>query len=64
MNNIFYMKKDKVYKTKTGITVNSDLIELMDEYLKDIGNSNRSRYIEKLIEEDMIKRGKDIKKEF
>ena len=27
------MKKDKVYKIKTGITVNTDLIELMDEYL-------------------------------
>jgi hypothetical protein len=36
----------------------------MDEYLKDIGNDNRSKYIEKLITEDLIKRGKEIKKEF
>ena len=36
----------------------------MDEYLKDIGNLNRSKYIEKLIEEDMIRRGKNIIKEF
>jgi len=36
----------------------------MDEYLKDIGNDNRSKYIEKLISEDLIKRGKEIKKEF
>lgn len=33
-----------------------DLIEIMDEYLKDIGNDNRSKYIEKLIADDLEKR--------
>ena len=32
-------------KKKTGITVNIDLIDIMDEYLEEIGNSNRSRYM-------------------
>jgi metal-responsive CopG/Arc/MetJ family transcriptional regulator len=58
------MSKKKVYKSQTNISVNIDLVEMMDEYLKDIGNDNRSKYIEKLITEDLIKRGKEIKKEF
>ena len=58
------MAKEKPQKIKTGITVNTDLIEIMDEYLESIGNLNRSKYIEKLITEDLIKRGKEIKKEF
>mgnify|MGYP003524545957 FL=1 len=36
----------------------------MDEYLEEIGNSNRSRYVEKLIEEDLEKRGIKINKKF
>ena len=51
-------------KKKTGITVNIDLIDIMDEYLEEIGNSNRSRYVEKLIEEDLQKRGITINKKF
>lgn len=51
-------------KKKTGITVNIDLIEIMDEYLEEISNSNRSRYVEKLIEEDLNKRGIIINKKF
>ncbi len=51
-------------KKKTGITTNIDLIEIMDEYLEDIGNSNRSRYVEKLIEEDLNRRGIIINKKF
>jgi metal-responsive CopG/Arc/MetJ family transcriptional regulator len=58
------MSKKKIYKSQTNISINIDLIEMMDEYLKDTGNDNRSRYIEKLITEDLIKRGKEIKKEF
>jgi metal-responsive CopG/Arc/MetJ family transcriptional regulator len=58
------MKKEKPQKVKTGITVNTNLVEMMDEYLESIGNLNRSKYIEKLITEDLIKRGKEIKKEF
>lgn len=58
------MSKKKIEKVKTGITVNTDLLKIMDEYLENIGNMNRSKYIEKLITEDLIKRGKEIKKEF
>jgi metal-responsive CopG/Arc/MetJ family transcriptional regulator len=58
------MAKDKVYKVKTGITLNTDLIELMDEYLNDINNLNRSKYVEKLVKEDLEKRGKKIDENF
>lgn len=58
------MAKDKVYKVKTGITLNTDLIELMDEYLTEINNLNRSKYVEKLIKEDLEKRGKKIDENF
>jgi metal-responsive CopG/Arc/MetJ family transcriptional regulator len=51
-------------KIKTGVTINSDVVELMDELIEDIGNTNRSRYIEKLIREDLEKRGKNIEKDF
>jgi len=58
------MSKKKIYKSQKNISVNIDLIEIMDEYLKDMGNDNRSKYIEKLIADDLEKRGKEIKKEF
>ena len=44
-------------KVNTGFTLNNDIISIMDEYLIKIGNTNRSRYIEKLIKEDLEKRG-------
>ena len=55
---------DDKKKVKTGVTINSDVVDLMDELLEDIGNTNRSRYIEKLIREDLEKRGKDVSKDF
>jgi metal-responsive CopG/Arc/MetJ family transcriptional regulator len=51
-------------KIKTGFTIDNDLLKIMDEYLDNLGISNRSKYIEKLITEDLEKRGKNIKKEF
>ena len=51
-------------KVKTGITINVEIFEMMDEMLDDIGNTNRSRYIEKLIREDLEKRGKNIERDF
>jgi metal-responsive CopG/Arc/MetJ family transcriptional regulator len=36
----------------------------MDELIEDIGNTNHSRYIEKLIREDLEKRGKKYRKRF
>lgn len=56
--------EDDKKKIKTGVTINSDVVELMDELLNDIGNTNRSRYIEKLIREDLEKRGKNIERDF
>lgn len=44
-------------KVKTGITLNTDIIELMDEHIKGL-NTNRSRYIEKLIRDDVEKENK------
>ena len=51
-------------KIKTGVTINSEIVEIMDEMLDEIGNTNRSRYIEKLIREDLEKRGKNIERDF
>ena len=51
-------------KIKTGVTINSEVVEMMDEMIEDIGNTNRSRYIEKLIREDLEKRGKNIERDF
>lgn len=45
-------------------SVNSEIVEIMDEMLDEIGNTNRSRYIEKLIREDLEKRGKNIERDF
>ena len=51
-------------KIKTGVTINSEVVEMMDGMLEDMGNTNRSRYIEKLIREDLKKRGKNIERDF
>ena len=59
------MKSDYKKKLKKAISLNIELVEIMDEYLeKDLGNFNRSKYIEKLISEDLEKREIKIKKEF
>lgn len=42
-------------KVNTGFTINKDIVSMMDEYLDEIGNTNRSKYIEKLIKEDLNK---------
>lgn len=51
-------------KIASHVTLNSDIIELMDELIDDIGNTNRSRYIEKLVREDIERRGIKIEKKF
>lgn len=64
---IFMTRKkiaDEKKKIKTGVTINSDVVDLMDEFLDEVGNTNRSRYIEKLIREDLEKRGKNIERDF
>lgn len=54
---------DDVKKPKIGITLNKDLDNIMSDYIKE-NKINRSKYIENLIKEDMLKRGKQIKKDF
>lgn len=50
---------DDKKKPKIGISLNKDLLDILNDYIEDI-NVNRSKYIEKLIEEDMKNRGYDI----
>lgn len=51
-------------RVDVGITIDTQLFELLEEYLVDNDISNRSKYIEKLIREDFEKRGKNIEREF
>jgi len=46
------------------ITIDSDLFQILDEYLLENNISNRSKYVEKLIREDFERRGKTIEREF
>lgn len=54
---------DENKKPKIGITINEDLDNMLNIYLND-NKLNRSRYIENLIREDMLKRGVDVKPDF
>jgi len=55
-------KKNK--KKKLSLTIDEKLLDIFDEYLEEINISNQSRYIQKLIREDMEKRGKDVSIDF
>lgn len=48
-------------KVKTGITIDSELLDIFNEY---IGEKNKSKYIENLIRDDFNKRGFKSEKEF
>ena len=52
---------DNKKKAKTGITIDSELFDIFNEY---IGGKNKSKYIENLIREDLNKRGFKSDKEF
>jgi len=54
---------DEKKKKKTAVSIDKELSQILKAYLKD-NNINRSRYIENLIREDMIKRGKNIERNF
>jgi len=45
-------------KIKIGGTIDPELNEIFNSYLKEIGNYNKSQYLEKLIKEDLIKNNK------
>lgn len=51
-------------KAKFSFCLDERLLKIMDEYLEKEGINNRSKYLEKLVREDMEKRGKDISKNF
>jgi metal-responsive CopG/Arc/MetJ family transcriptional regulator len=57
-------KSEDKKKRKISFSVNEKLLEKLDGFLEENEISKRSRYIEKLIREDMEKRGKNIEKEF
>ena len=50
-------------KSKIGFTINTELDDIMIEYLKE-NNISPSKYIENLIKEDMKERGFSIKNDF
>ena len=64
------MRKQKVkkpvdkLKEKSAVSVDSKLVELFDKYLEGKDISNRSKYIENLIRDDMRRKGNDVEKEF
>jgi metal-responsive CopG/Arc/MetJ family transcriptional regulator len=54
---------DDKKKDKFSITIDEKLNELLNKFIEEKGY-NRSRYIESLIEKDMLEKGHNIKKEF
>lgn len=54
-----YMKKDK-----TAVSIDDNLLDIFNEYLKENNISNKSKYIESLIRKDMEQRGKNIDRKF
>ena len=55
--------KEEEKKSKIGVTIDIELDKMMSEYLTKT-EEMRSRYIEKLIKEDMEKRGIVVKPNF
>ena len=54
---------DNKKKPKIGISLNEELLEYLNDHITDL-KVNRSKYIEKLIRDDMIKKGINIKPDF
>lgn len=57
-------KSEEKKKSKISVSVNKKLLSKLDEHLENEDLGKRSKYIEKLIREDMEKRGKDTTKDF
>jgi len=57
-------KSEENKKRKISFSVNEKLLNKFDEFLEKEDISKRSKYIEKLIREDMERRGKDVSKNF
>ena len=48
--------KDEEKKQKMTICIDEKLFNIFENYMLEIENSNKTKYIEKLIREDLIKR--------
>lgn len=57
-------KTEETKKQKLSFSMNDKLLKKLDELLDEQDLGKRSKYIEKLIREDMEKRGKDVSKDF
>ena len=58
-----YKLDEKDKKVKSGFAINIELNKLLEKHLDEL-KINKSKYIEKLIREDMISRGYEIKNKF
>lgn len=57
-------KNEDAKKQKISVSMNEKLLNKLDEFLDEQDLGKRSKYIEKLIKDDMIKKGKDVSKDF
>jgi len=44
-------------KRKLSITIDDELFDIFENYMQEIGNPNKTKYIEKLIKDDLKSRG-------
>ena len=57
-------KSEEKRKVKISFSVNEKLLDKFDEFLEENEIQKRSKYIEKLIRDDMERRGRDVSKNF
>jgi hypothetical protein len=55
---------DEKKKEKMTLTIDENIVEILEKYLEDNNIKNKSKYIESLIRKDMQDRGKNIDREF
>jgi metal-responsive CopG/Arc/MetJ family transcriptional regulator len=55
---------DDKKKVKTAISIDNQLSEIFERFLKEKNIPNRSRYIEELIRQDMNNKGENTDREF
>ena len=48
--------KEENKKRKMTITIDNDMYNIFEKYMEEIGNQNKTKYIEKLIKEDLKNR--------
>jgi len=51
-------------KVNVNVTIDTQLNQILEEYMEENDISNRSKYIEKLIREDFERKGKIIERNF